>query len=75
MFVFSPEKLHDQRVGKGWSFERLAAESDLSYQTVFGYEHGYRTPTRASLLRLAAALDVHPSGLVEIDPAFQAVAQ
>jgi len=70
VFVFSASRLWAIREQLGWTREQLATESGLSYQSVFGYEHGHRVPSRASVLRLAAALGVSPRELVDEDPAF-----
>jgi transcriptional regulator with XRE-family HTH domain len=72
-FRFSPESLLELRERKGWSREVLALRSDSSYPAILSYENGYRSPSLASLRRLAAALDVDPSDLVEESP-FEVVA-
>jgi transcriptional regulator with XRE-family HTH domain len=73
-FVFSGPRLREIRERKHISREQVAVAADLSYQMILLCERGDRSPSRAALLRLAAALEVHPSELVEPDPEFEAVA-
>jgi transcriptional regulator with XRE-family HTH domain len=75
VFVFSGDRLRAIRVAKDMSRESLAEQADSTYPAITSYERGYRSPPRATVLRLAAALGVHPSELVEPDPAFEAVSQ
>ena len=67
MFRFSPERLKAAREGRDLSREALAAAAGTSYPALLSYEDGRRTPPRDVLLRLARALDVHPSALCEPD--------
>lgn len=70
-FVFSGELLREAREGQNMSRERLAIASDLSASAITIYENGYRSPSRAALLRIAAALQVEPRALVVDDPMFE----
>ena len=74
MFIFSAERLREAREVKGLSREQLALASGSSYSAITMYETGHRSPSRATLLRLAAALGLSPRDLVEPDPAFAMVA-
>jgi transcriptional regulator with XRE-family HTH domain len=49
--------------------------ANLGYPSVVAYELGHRVPSRDTILRLAAALGVHPSELVDEDPVFTRVAR
>jgi transcriptional regulator with XRE-family HTH domain len=75
MFIFSPRMLRELREARGLTREQLALAAGMSHSSVASYETGHRTPGRAPLLRLAAALGAHPRDLVEPDPAFAVVAQ
>ena len=73
-FAFSGTKLREARERAGKSRELLAVEAQLSYNMITLCERGYRSPSRSALLRIAAALGVPPSELVESDPDFEAIA-
>ncbi len=72
-FVFSGEKLRGIRESADLSREELALAADLSFQMIAALEYGNRSPSLPALLRLATALDVAASDLVEEGP-FEAVA-
>ncbi|MGG5258568.1 DUF805 domain-containing protein [Phycicoccus avicenniae] len=63
--------LRDERLRRGWSQERLAAESGVGVRTVQRLEGGAR-PGRATAEALAAALGVDPTMLLP-DPVGEAV--
>ena len=69
-FIFSGEKLRAERERAGQSREQTALASGLTASTISVYENGYRGPSRAALLRLAAAVGCSPRDLVDEDPAF-----
>jgi transcriptional regulator with XRE-family HTH domain len=69
-YVFSGPKLRDRRESLDMSREALAIAVDRSASGIALYETGYRTPSRAVLLQLAAALGVSPRELVDEDPVF-----
>jgi transcriptional regulator with XRE-family HTH domain len=73
MFVFSGERLREARLGRDLSREQLAVAATIPYASVLSYEHGFRRPSRSTLLRLATALGVCPRTLVEPDPAFEEI--
>jgi transcriptional regulator with XRE-family HTH domain len=75
MFIFSGEKLREERERKRLSREQLALTSGLSASSITAFETGWRRPSRAALLRMATALGVSPRNLVDPDPAFSAVAR
>jgi transcriptional regulator with XRE-family HTH domain len=75
VFIFSGTKLREIRERNGFSREQLALASGVAAATVSVYENGYRRPSRAALLRLAAALGVSPRDLVDEDPAFAEAAR
>lgn len=72
-FVFAGERLRLLREERDQSREQLAVASSLSVAAITALELGYRNPSRAALLRLAAALGVSPRELVGVDPMFEAV--
>ncbi len=67
-FVFSGSKLREARENEDLSREQLSVASRLSYQMIASLEYGYRRPSKAALLRLAAALGVSPREFLEEDP-------
>jgi len=50
---------------KGWSQEELGFETDLHRTYISGIERGVRNPTITVLARIAEALSVPPSRLLE----------
>lgn len=74
-FVFSGQQLRDVRERLDMSREQLAIASALSASSIAALEAGWRSPSRAALLRLAKALGVSPSELIAADPMFQGVAR
>ncbi|MFC2970023.1 helix-turn-helix domain-containing protein [Acidimangrovimonas pyrenivorans] len=54
------------REAKGLSQEQLAFEADLHRTYVSGVERGVRNPTVVIIARLATALGVEPSKLLEL---------
>ncbi len=60
--------LNVQRIrrNRGWSQEELAFNSGLHRTYISGIERGIRNPTLTVLARLANALDVQPSELLEL---------
>ena len=61
-------KLRELRLARGWSQERLAAETDLAHRTITRLESGEeRSPLRSTLRLLAHALDVTVDDLVGQD--------
>lgn len=59
------KKVRELREAKGWSQEDLADESGLHRTYVSGIERGVRNPTIRIVSRLAEALGVGPSLLLE----------
>ncbi len=59
-------RVSELRRRAGLSLDRLAERSGLSKGTVVGIENGHANPTIAILCRLAAALSVSVSDLVEV---------
>ena len=59
------ERLIELRKTKGWSQERLALESGLARSYVGGIERGQRNLALLNIYRLAEALEVEPSALLE----------
>lgn len=70
MFVFSGQKLRARREEASESREQLSVDANVSHSAIVLYETGHRNPSRAVLLRLAAALECSPRDLVDEDPAF-----
>jgi len=56
-------RLSEIRKSKGWSQERLAAESGLARSYVGGVERGQRNIALRNICKLAGALGMPPSGL------------
>jgi len=52
------ERIRDLRRGKGWTQDRLAAETGLHRNYIGGVERGERNPTVTAVARLARALEV-----------------
>jgi transcriptional regulator with XRE-family HTH domain len=67
-FVFSGSKLREFREGRPMSRELLGVAVGKSASAIGLYELGYRQPSRATLIRLAAVLDVSPRDLLDEDP-------
>lgn len=59
------QRLIELRKAKGWSQERLALESGLARSYVGGIERGQRNLAVLNIYRLAEALEVAPSTLLE----------
>lgn len=57
--------LEERRTAKGLTREELSAISRVSFRTIYRIEKRKVTPHRATLLVLAAALDLMPSDLIE----------
>lgn len=53
------------RGSKGWSQEELGFETDLHRTYISGIERGVRNPTVMIIARIAQALGVTPSRLLE----------
>jgi transcriptional regulator with XRE-family HTH domain len=56
------------RTEAGYSQEALASKADIHRTYIGGIERGERNPTLATIHRLAAALGVQPSQLLERPP-------
>ena len=65
-------KLIEIRKTKGWSQERLALESGLARSYLGGVERGQRNIALLNIFKLAAALGVEASVLMEL-PQIQSV--
>lgn len=59
-------RLVELRKMKGWSQERLALETGLARSYVGGVERGHRNIAVLNIYRLADALEVEPSALLEL---------
>lgn len=57
------ERVRQLRLAKGWSQEELAARSRLHPTYIGGIERGERNVGLDNILKLAGALDEHPSAL------------
>jgi len=57
------ERIRQLRFAKDWSQEDLAARSRLHPTYIGGIERGERNLGLDNILKLARALDVHPSAL------------
>lgn len=66
-FVFSGTKLRETRETQGLTREQLAVAAQLSFQMVASLEYGSRQPSKAAVLRLAAALGCSPVELLDLD--------
>lgn len=63
--VLFGQRLIEARKAKSWSQERLALESGLARSYLGGVERGQRNIALLNIYRLAEALDVTPSFLLE----------
>ena len=59
------QSLRDERIRQRVSMDHLAAKSGLSQPMISYVERGLRNPTLDTLLRIATALDVDLSKLLE----------
>jgi transcriptional regulator with XRE-family HTH domain len=59
-----PDRLKDARKRAGLTQKQLAERAGLHEMTVTQYEIGRRSPSLATVARLAAALHTTPSALV-----------
>ena len=59
------QSLRDERIRQRVSMDQLAAKSGLSQPMISYVERGLRNPTLDTLLRIAAALDVDLSKLLQ----------
>lgn len=61
------KNLVNLRKGKGWSQEKLAVESGISYNTIIKIERGgIKNPKIETVIKLAKALDVKIDDLVNL---------
>jgi transcriptional regulator with XRE-family HTH domain len=70
--VLFGQRLIEARKAKSWSQERLALESGLARSYLGGVERGQRNIALLNIYRLAEALDVTPSFLLELPSQEQA---
>ncbi|RJG08661.1 helix-turn-helix domain-containing protein [Pseudomonas sp. LS44] len=70
--VLFGQRLIEARKAKSWSQERLALESGLARSYLGGVERGQRNIALLNIYRLAEALDVTPSFLLELPSQDQA---
>jgi transcriptional regulator with XRE-family HTH domain len=59
------ERVHGVRAARAWTFDELAARSGVSRRLLVQIEQGEANPSLATLLKLAAALDVNLTELLE----------
>ncbi len=59
------EILRAERTKLGWSQERLAEACDLSAVYISHLEHGLNSPTLTAFMRIARALRMKPSALLQ----------
>jgi XRE family transcriptional regulator, regulator of sulfur utilization len=60
-------KMRRLRLERGWSYERLARETNMTTSAVWRIEHGKADPTVASLEKIAAAFGMTASELLAGD--------
>lgn len=58
-------RVRDLRTKASWTQEKLAAESGMHFTYVASVERGERNISLINIVRLAHALDVDPSDLVQ----------
>jgi len=68
-------RLSEIRKSKGWSQERLAAESGLARSYVGGVERGQRNIALRNICKLAVALGMSPSVLFPTESSRAAVSR
>jgi transcriptional regulator with XRE-family HTH domain len=61
------QRIRNLRVRRGWSQERLADESGVDRSYMSGIERGVRNISILTLAKVALALGVSPSSLLQID--------
>jgi DNA-binding transcriptional regulator YiaG len=66
-YRFNGAKLQEARLRTGMSAERLALILNPSPHTVEAYESGQAQPSRAALVRIAAAVQIEPADLLVAD--------
>lgn len=59
------ENVRTQRRLRAWSQESLAEHAEMDRTYIVGIETGRRNPTLDVIVRLAIALDLSPSALLE----------
>ena len=57
-------RLHEQRLGKGWTLEKLASMTDLTPNYLSAVERGVKKPSLDTFVRLAETLDVSADYLI-----------
>lgn len=62
------KRVHDERTGRAWTFDELAARSGVSRRLLVQIEQVEANPSLATLLKLAAALGVTLTDLLQQDP-------
>ncbi|HYZ13755.1 MAG TPA: helix-turn-helix transcriptional regulator [Actinomycetota bacterium] len=67
-FTFDGPALRELREAKGWRREHLALTLGVSAGAVDHWESGRRSPSRMTVIRLAAVLGCHPRDLLAEDP-------
>ncbi len=60
-------RMKSVRESGGWTQEQLAEVIEVTPHTVSQYERGQQSPRLTTLLRMAAALGVPPSALIDVD--------
>ena len=61
------QKLRELRRRRVLTLRELEVESDVSYNTIWRIENGYREARPSTIRKLAAALGVEPEELVKIE--------
>lgn len=58
------ERIREAREQRGWSLEKLAGESGVTFQTAYQLEKGKREPRAFTLARIAKALGLTTDALL-----------
>jgi transcriptional regulator with XRE-family HTH domain len=64
--AFDGSRLQQAREAKNWTRGRLAAAVNKTVVSISGWERNARTPEPATLVALAAALDLNPGDLLDL---------
>ena len=75
MNAITSERIQIARVARGWSRERLASESGLSYGSVIAWESRGSAPSAESIVALARALGVSSDYLLGLTDDMSPAAQ
>lgn len=62
--VYIGKRLHEQRMAKGWTLDKLASMTELTPNYISAVERGVKNPSLDTFIRLADSLDVSADYLI-----------